>query len=106
MAFIVTIDPSESMQRVLDQLSQTSFQVSSVMAELHLVAGEADDATLARVLRIPGVTGVEEDTMIHLDPREIPKMGSGWPRDDDQRAMPPLHGSSWRSPAWEDTSSS
>ena len=101
MPVIVTLDPSIDLATARQGLTDLHFHVESVLEGLHVVSGEADAAALAQVRALPYVIGVEADEMVHLDPREVPKMGRDFRERSAPAATPPVTGASWRSPAWD-----
>lgn len=90
-AVIVTIDPSQSLAQLLGALRKAGLQVRDTMELLNTVSGQATPKAIAALRKLPGVLGVEADTIVKLDPREVPDMGAGF-----------VAGSSWRSSNWDD----
>ena len=102
MAMILTIDPSKDLTTVVKQLRKDKFRVTSVLEDLHVVTVEGDEAAMSRARSVPGVIGAEADTVVRLDPREVPDMGAGRPAGTDVSVVPKVVGASWRSAAWDD----
>lgn len=103
MSVILTLDPNVTISQVLPGLRKARFKVSTVLENLHIVAGQGDEASLKKVRSLPYVVSVEHDRTVHLDPRETPDMGPDWPAKAETRVSPKVTGASWRSPAWDDT---
>jgi hypothetical protein len=101
MSVIVTVNPKEKLETVVARLRRSKFRIAEVMDRLHIVTIAGDRKTAARVKQVPGVIAAEADSVVSLDPREVPKMGAGWPSSADRTVTPPVTGSSWRSPAWD-----
>lgn len=102
MAMILTIDPSKDLAKVVKQLKKDKLRVTSVLEGLHIVTVDGDDAALQRVRAMPAVIGAEPETVVRLDPREVPDLGPDRPAKADRSVTPKAVGASWRSAAWDD----
>jgi hypothetical protein len=100
---ILSIDPATDLAGVVRRLKRSKLIVTAVLSDLHIITVEVEPAALAKVRQIPGVIGVEQGEDVHLDPREIPDMGPGWPKSADRSASQSVSGASWRSPEWDAT---
>lgn len=101
MAAILIIDPKESLSKIVQALHQAKVKVISVLETLHMVTVEDANASLAQLRALPGVIAAEADTMMQVDPRETPNLGQTPPGSADRVAVPPVKGSTWKSPAWD-----
>lgn len=90
-AVIVTIDPSFSVDDLVEEMRRVGFRVREKMAAISVVSGDGSPRAIATMRKLPGVKAISADSIVKLDPREVPDLGSGF-----------VTGSSWRSPSWED----
>lgn len=105
MAVILSIDPSENLALVVQRLKNANVNVTNVLESLHIVTVEGDAATIDRMRVVPGVIGAEPEGEVHLDPREVPDMGPGWPKSAEADTPSKVEGASWRSPEWDRSTS-
>lgn len=67
-AWIVTVSDTTPIDAVAKALAKAGLTKRQVLAEIGIVTGLADEADVAKLLRVSGVATVEPDTSIDIGP--------------------------------------
>jgi hypothetical protein len=98
---IVTVDPQVGLDAVIELIRKAGVKIGERMDALHVLTVQGAPGAIAALRKVPGVLSVDKDTMVRLDPREIPDLGRRFAADAPDLG-PSLTGSSWKSSNWDD----
>jgi hypothetical protein len=101
LGVIVTVDPQVELDAIIELVRKAGFKIGQRMDALNLLTAQGAPKAVAALRKLPGIIAVEKDTIVRLDPREVPDMGPKFaPRSGTVK--PAVTGSSWKSSNWDD----